>query len=72
MNGLLSIEMRYASCVMERKWFNALSAEILDAAIEVHRIMGPGLLESVYQACLVKELRIRDISCQEGVSVLLR
>lgn len=55
-----------------KELYNGLSAEILDAAIEVHRIMGPGLLESVYQSCLVRELRSRHISCQEGVYVLLK
>jgi GxxExxY protein len=41
---------------------NQLSAIILDAAITVHKEMGPGLLETVYQLCLVKELRIRGLS----------
>src|SRR5690242_4040385 len=36
---------------------------VIGAAIEVHRIMGPGLLESVYQRCLEIELRLRGISC---------
>ena len=38
-----------------------LTYSIIGAAIEVHRIMGPGLLESVYQACLEEELRLRQI-----------
>jgi GxxExxY protein len=40
-----------------------LSGEVIGAAIEVHRIMGPGLLESVYQACMEQELGIRGIPC---------
>jgi GxxExxY protein len=36
---------------------NELTSRIIKAAIEVHRILGPGLLESVYVACLVHELR---------------
>jgi GxxExxY protein len=38
-----------------------LSKEIIGAAIEVHRHLGPGLLESAYEECLCKELGIRDI-----------
>jgi GxxExxY protein len=38
-----------------------LTEAIIGAAIEVHREMGPGLLESVYQKCLVHELRLRKI-----------
>ncbi len=38
-----------------------LSKEIIGAAIEVHRHLGPGLLESAYEECLCKELAIRDI-----------
>lgn len=40
---------------------NSLSSIILDSAISVHKEMGPGLLEAVYQQCLVKELSDRDI-----------
>ena len=39
-----------------------VTQEIIGAAIEVHRIMGPGLLESVYQRCLEKELKLRGLS----------
>jgi len=38
-----------------------LSKEIIGSAIEVHRHLGPGLLESAYEECLSKELAIRDI-----------
>src|SRR6266852_3140578 len=41
-----------------------LTQAVIGAAIEVHREMGPGLLESVYQKCLVRELRLRKIECQ--------
>ena len=39
-----------------------LTHEVIGAAIEVHRVMGPGLLEPVYQACLEQELRIRNLT----------
>jgi len=39
-----------------------VTQELIGAAIEVHRIMGPGLLESVYQRCLAHELKLRGIS----------
>jgi GxxExxY protein len=38
-----------------------LTQEVIGAAIEVHREIGPGLLESVYQLCLERELRLRGI-----------
>jgi len=43
-----------------------LTGQILGAAIEVHKQLGPGLLESTYQACLCHELELRGISfeCQ--------
>jgi GxxExxY protein len=40
----------------------ALTSEIIAAAIEVHREIGPGLLESAYEACLCRELSSRNIS----------
>jgi GxxExxY protein len=41
---------------------NDLTHEIIGAAIEVHRSLGPGLLESAYEECLAREFTIRGIS----------
>ena len=56
---------------MEKIQFDALSKSILDSSITVHREMGPGLLESVYQQCLTKELGLRGVSCQKEVPIPL-
>jgi GxxExxY protein len=40
---------------------HALTEGIIGAAVEVHRQLGPGLLESVYEECMCEELRLRDI-----------
>jgi GxxExxY protein len=42
---------------------NELSGEILGAAIEVHRVLGPGLLESVYAEALAIELQSATLQC---------
>ena len=39
---------------------NELSSKIISAAIEVHKALGPGLLESAYEECLCYEFRLRD------------
>ena len=43
---------------------NQISRCVIGAAIEVHRYLGPGLLESVYQQCLVRELLLREIDVE--------
>ncbi|HEY3341566.1 MAG TPA: GxxExxY protein [Anaerolineae bacterium] len=40
---------------------NLISSAVIGAAIEVHRVLGPGLLESAYEECLCKELTIRHV-----------
>jgi GxxExxY protein len=40
---------------------NEVTRAIIGAAIEVHRTLGPGLLESVYEECLARELTLRQI-----------
>lgn len=41
---------------------NQVSSQIIGAAIEVHKALGPGLLESAYEECLCHELRLRKIN----------
>jgi GxxExxY protein len=48
---------------------SALSETVIGAAIEVHRIMGPGLIESIYERCLSRELTLRGISVETQRSV---
>lgn len=40
---------------------NELTHRIIGAAIEVHRCLGPGLLESCYEECLARELQLRSV-----------
>jgi len=54
---------------LNREHLNKLSKIIPDSSIEVHRNLGPGLLESVYEVCLCKELNLRDINLQRQVSL---
>jgi len=40
---------------------NEISRRVIGAAVEVHKYLGPGLLESVYKQCMVRELRLQSI-----------
>lgn len=40
---------------------NEITDSIIGAAIEVHRVLGPGLLESAYESCLCRELQLRGL-----------
>ena len=57
---------------MERKEYNKLSGVILDSCITVHKEMWPGLLESVYEWCLMKEFEIRNIFAESQVLIPLK
>jgi GxxExxY protein len=48
---------------------NEVGALVVDSAVRVHRELGPGLLESVYEVILVEELAQRGLSIQRQVSV---
>jgi len=43
---------------------NQLTHEIIGADIEVHRVLGPGLLESAYEECLTQELMTRNLQIE--------
>src|SRR5581483_9979063 len=45
------------------------SFEVIGAAMEVHSHLGPGLLEQVYEECLVRELGLRGIPCRRQVAL---
>ena len=44
-----------------RERLNAISAQIVDAAMRVHTVLGPGLLETAYEVCLAHELSKRGL-----------
>ena len=54
---------------MNKDELNNLSKAILDSSIEVHRNLGPGLLESVYEICLEDELKSRNVSVKRQVNL---
>jgi GxxExxY protein len=45
----------------------SIAKEILDASFQVHTALGPGLLESVYEACLLHELGLRNINVKSQI-----
>ena len=46
-----------------------IAREVVDAAYKVHKSLGPGLLESVYELCLCHELRTRGLKVEKQVDV---
>jgi GxxExxY protein len=46
-----------------------LASVIVDAGLKVHRTLGPGLLESVYENCLVRELELRGVASRRQVGL---
>lgn len=57
---------------MSSQSLDELSQQVIAACIEVHRELGPGLLESAYEACLAKELLLRSIPFRRQIPVPLR
>ena len=56
---------------MTNEELNNIGANILDAAMSVHKELGPGLLESAYQFALKRELELRELSVRAKVPVEL-
>jgi GxxExxY protein len=57
---------------MTKEECERLGKIILDCAFEVHKELGPGLLESIYEECLCEELRNRNINVQNQVYLPLK
>ena len=55
--------------VTEKEQENPLTGKIIGAAIEIHRALGPGLLESTYEACLIYELRLKKFKVDSQKSL---
>ena len=51
---------------------NQVSGIVVDAAMKVHSALGPGLLESAYEMCLVRELRKRGLRVESQVPIAVR
>ena len=56
---------------MSKEEYERIAKEVFFASLEVHKIMGPGLLESVYELCLMKELQLGNIFAENQVSIPL-
>jgi GxxExxY protein len=46
-----------------------ITEQIIGAAIEVHRVLGPGLLESAYESCLCDELKARGVNFRRQIEL---
>ena len=49
--------------------YEELTERILGAVIEVHKVLGPGLMESAYEECLCHELNLRDLQFERQMTV---
>lgn len=56
----------------EKERLNELSEKVIGAAIEVHRDLGPGLLESTYEASLMYELELQGFEVKRQLSLPIR
>jgi GxxExxY protein len=54
---------------MEKSRVNSITEAIIGGAIEVHRELGPGLLESAYRHCLCRELAMRGLAWKQEVDL---
>ena len=51
---------------------NEIAHRTIGAAIEVHKVLGPGLLESAYKACLLREIGVIGLDCEEEVPIAVQ
>ena len=55
-----------------KKYLDELTYQVIGCAIEVHKHLGPGLLESIYEKCFLRELKIRGIDFKNQLWVPLQ
>ena len=55
--------------MVTQKYINQIAYKIVGCAIEVHKVLGPGLLESVYEACLLDELKSQQLKVASQIVV---
>jgi GxxExxY protein len=55
--------------IITQKYINEISYKIIGCAIEVHKHLGPGLLESVYESCFIDEMRNNGLSVKSQIYV---
>ena len=55
--------------MITQSYINNVSYKIVGCAIDVHKELGPGLLESVYQKCFVKELELRGFKVNQQIKI---
>ena len=54
-----------------KKYINDLTYQVIGCAIEVHKHLGPGLLESIYEKCFLRELNLRGLATKSQIWVPL-
>lgn len=57
--------------MISKTFIDNLEYKVTGACIEVHKLLGPGLLESVYHKCLIRELQIQKINFKSEQSIIL-
>ena len=58
--------------MVTQSFVNQLSYKIIGCAIEVHKILGPGLLENIYEKCLIHELKLNGLEVKNQQPIKLR
>ena len=55
--------------MITQKAIDDLTYKIIGCAIEVHKLLGPGLLESIYEKCLIRELLLKNLTVRSQIKI---
>ncbi|HTG43876.1 MAG TPA: GxxExxY protein [Verrucomicrobiae bacterium] len=64
--------MNHEDTEAQRRWLNELSGRVIGACIEIHRELGPGLVESAYEECLAYELGKAELRFERQKKLAVR